>query len=305
MAGNSSSLGPSDDKAGARSSAAPAPGKAEAAPATAPPPPSAWNSLTSFRGTTSRKTDIYVGIAGFAILLALWSVVTYFEWIQVAYLVSFKAVMIRLYGMFAGENVDHSFIKDIAFSVYRVGVAFLLSAVMAIPLGILMSSYRIVNGLSEPIIDFIRYLPVPALVPLTVVWLGIGETSKITLLWIGTFFQLVLLVADDARRVPREYIEIGMTVGAKPRSVLRHIILPAMLPNMVDNLRITLGWCWTYLIVAEIVASKFGIGYVIMSSKRYGKVDTIFAGILTIGIIGLATDQAIRWAHRRYFAYLR
>jgi len=287
-----------------RSSAAPAPAGNSEAPS-APPPPSIWVSLTSFRGTTSRKTDIYVGVAGFAILLALWSVATYFEWVKINYLVSFKVVVIRLYGMFAGYNADHSFIEDIAFSLYRVGVAFLLSAVMAIPLGILMSSYRIVNGLSEPIIDFIRYLPVPALVPLTVVWLGIGETSKITLLWIGTFFQLVLLVADDARRVPREYIEIGMTVGAKPRAVLRHIILPAMLPNMVDNLRITLGWCWTYLIVAEIVASNSGIGFVIMQSKRYGKVDTILAGVLVIGIIGLATDQAIRWAHRRYFAYLR
>lgn len=306
MAGNSSSLGPPDDKAGARSNAALAPaGNAEAAPATAPPPPSVWNSLTSFRGTTSRKTDIYVGIAGFVILLTLWSLATTFEWVGPAFLASIPDVLVRLYGMFAGHNVDHSFAWDIAISIFRVGVAFLLSAAMAIPLGILMSSYRIVNALSEPIIDFIRYLPVPALVPLTVFWLGIGETSKITLLWIGTFFQLVLLVADDAKRVPREYIEIGMTVGAKPRAVLRHIIWPAMLPNLVDNLRITLGWCWTYLIVAEIVASNAGMGYVVMSSRRYGKVDIILAGVLMIGIIGLATDQAIRWAHRRYFAYLR
>jgi NitT/TauT family transport system permease protein len=279
--------------------------RAGADPAPAPPPPSVWESLTSFRGSTSRRTDIYVGIAGFAFLLILWSLVTTFGWVGPSFLASIPDVIVRLYGMFAGHNAGHSFLWDITISIYRVGAAFLLSAVMAIPLGILMSSYRIVNGLSEPIVDFIRYLPVPALVPLTVIWLGIGETSKITLLWIGTFFQLVLLIADDARRVPREYIEIGMTVGAKPRSVLRHIILPAMLPNMVDNLRITLGWCWTYLIVAEIVAANSGIGYVIMASRRYGNVDTIFAGVLTIGIIGLATDQAIRWAHRRYFAYLR
>ncbi|MFM9843869.1 MAG: ABC transporter permease [Dongiaceae bacterium] len=279
--------------------------RAGADPAPPPPPPSVWESLTSFRGSTSRKTDIYVGIAGFAFLLILWSLATTFGWVGSSFLASIPDVIVRLYGMFAGHNVGHSFLWDIAISIYRVGAAFLLSAIMAIPLGILMSSYRIVNGLSEPIVDFIRYLPVPALVPLTVIWLGIGETSKITLLWIGTFFQLVLLIADDARRVPREYIEIGMTVGAKPRSVLRHIILPAMLPNMVDNLRITLGWCWTYLIVAEIVAANSGIGYVIMASRRYGNVDTIFAGVLTIGIIGLATDQAIRWAHRRYFAYLR
>src|SRR3546814_5234223 len=121
----------------------------------------------------------------------------------------------------------------------------------------------------------------------------------------GTFFQLVLLIADDAKRVPREYVEIGMTVGARSPQVLRHVVLPAMLPSMVDNLRITLGWCWTYLIIAEIVAADSGIGYVIWSARRYVKTPEVMAGILTIGVIGLATDQLIRYAHRCYFAYLR
>src|SRR5215813_5515625 len=270
-----------------------------------PAPDPAWRQLFRFRGTTSKAVDLYVGIASFAALLALWMAATAFEWVQPQFLASPLAVVLRLYDLLAAVNADHSFFHDIAISLFRVGAAFALSAVLAIPLGILMSSYRIVNGISEPVIDFIRYLPVPALVPLTVRWLGIGEPSKIALLWIGTFFQLVLLIADDARRVPREYVEIGMTVGAKPRSVLRHIILPAMLPSMVDNLRITLGWCWTYLIIAEIVASSEGIGYVIMSAKRYVKSDVIYGGVLTIGIIGLVSDQAIRWLHRRWFAYLR
>ena len=153
-------------------------------------------------------------------------------------------------------------------------------------------------------IDFIRYLPVPALVPLTLIWLGIGEGSKIALLWIGTFFQLVLLVADDARRVPKEFIETGWTLGANDRALMKDVLLPAMLPNMVDSLRITLGWCWTYLIVAEIVASNSGIGYQIWAARRYGKTPEVFAGILTIGVIGLGSDQVIRILHRRWFRYL-
>ena len=301
MTGNAPPPAPSSTATGAGSKPAPATVEAQSAA----PPPAVWRQLVSFRGSTSRAVDLYVGIASFVALLALWVAATGFEWVQPQFLASPLGVVVRLYDLFAGVNVDHSFIWDIAISLYRVGVAFALSAVLAIPLGILMSSYRIVNGISEPVVDFIRYLPVPALVPLTVIWLGIGETAKIALLWIGTFFQLVLLIADDARRVPREYVEIGMTMGAKPRSVLRHIILPAMLPSMVDNLRITLGWCWTYLIIAEIVASSSGIGYVIMSAKRYVKTDVIFGGILTIGIIGLVSDQAIRWLHRRWFAYLR
>jgi NitT/TauT family transport system permease protein len=264
------------------------------------PEPSVWRALTSFRGTTPRSVDLYVGILGIAIFLLLWEIVAELELVQKLFLASPQAVVIRLYELF----VQYGFLNDIGRSLFRIWVAFLAAAVMAIPLGIWMSSYRVVNGLFEPLIDFIRYLPVPALVPLTVVWFGIGETMKIVLLWLGTFFQLVLLVADDARRVPREYIEVGMTVGAKPRSVLRHVILPAMLPSLVDNLRIALGWCWTYVVIAEIVAADSGVGFVIMSARRYARTPEIFAGVLTIGVIGLFTDQAIRWAHRRYFSYL-
>ncbi len=265
------------------------------------PEPSVWQQLTGFRGSTTRATDIALGVIGFALLLAIWSGLVAFEVVPKQYLASPQAVVVRLWELLT----KYEFLDDIWISIYRVWFAFFLSAIVAIPLGILMSSFRIVNGLTEPIIDFIRYLPVPALVPLTVIWLGIGEASKIALLWMGTFFQLVLLIADDARRVPREYVEVGMTVGAKPSQVLRHIILPAMLPNMVDNLRITLGWCWTYLIIAEIVASDSGIGYVIWSARRYVKTPEVMAGILAIGVIGFLTDQFIRWLHRRAFAYLR
>ena len=197
------------------------------------------------------------------------------------------------------------FTHDIYISVQRVAIAFGIAAAMAIPIGILMSSFRVVGAMSEPVIDLIRYLPVPALVPLTVIWLGIGEVSKVALLWMGTFFQLVLLIADDAKRVPHEYVEIAYTLGAKSRQVLRWIILPSMLPSMVDNLRITLGWCWSYVILAEIVAANDGIGHVIWASRRFGKTPEVIAGVLAIGIIGLASDQLIRFVHRRAFRYLR
>ena len=200
--------------------------------------------------------------------------------------------------------VDQSFLEDIWISVARVWGAFLMSAIMAIPIGIWMSSYRIVGMLMEPIVDFIRYLPVPALVPLLIIWFGIGESSKIAVLWMGTFFQLVLLIADDTKRVPKEYIETGFTVGARPRQITWDIVLSSMLPKIVDNLRITLGWCWTYIIIAEIVASNAGIGHAIWSARRFVKTPEVMAGILTVGVIGLLTDQAIRYAHRRWFRYL-
>jgi NitT/TauT family transport system permease protein len=111
-------------------------------------------------------------------------------------------------------------------------------------------------------------------------------------------------IADDMKRVPQEYVEIGFTLGAKPFRILKDVALPAMLPSLVDNLRITLGWCWTYLIIAEIVASDSGIGFVIWTARRYVKTPEVMAGILTIGLVGLLCDQAIRMAHRHWFRYL-
>jgi NitT/TauT family transport system permease protein len=261
---------------------------------------SQWRALFRFRGKARPDVELAIGIGSFVAILFAWTVVAELGWITPQFLPSPLIVLQAVYRLFTGQN----FAADIGISIFRVWVAFIVSALMAIPIGILMSSYRIVGAVTEPVIDFIRYLPVPALVPLTLIWLGIGEMSKITLLWLGTFFQLVLLIADDARRVPKEYVETGRTLGANDRELMRDILLPAMLPSMVDNLRITLGWCWTYLIIAEIVAANSGIGFVIWSAKRYVKTPEVFAGILAIGIIGLVTDQLIRWLHRKAFRYL-
>jgi NitT/TauT family transport system permease protein len=273
-----------------------------AAPAqTAPDRRSAWRELFIFRGAAQPRLELWLSIAAFLLVLVLWSLITELDLVHPQILPSPRAVLTAWFRLFS----EATYIGDIGISIWRVWAAFLASAVIAIPLGILMSGYRVVNALIEPLIDFIRYLPVPALVPLTLIWLGIGEGSKITLLWIGTFFQLILLIADDARRVPKEFIETGRTLGASDSALMKDVLLRAMLPNMVDSLRITLGWCWTYLIVAEIVASSSGIGYELWTARRYGKTPEVFAGILTIGIIGLASDQAIRVLHRRWFRYLQ
>jgi NitT/TauT family transport system permease protein len=260
---------------------------------------SPWLDLFRFRELGRPEVEIWVGIGAFVAVITAWLLVTELGLVQPQFLPSPLAVLGAWWGLFQND-----YISDIGISIGRVWAAFLASAALAIPLGVLMSSYRAVGAFSEPLIDFVRYLPVPALVPLTLIWLGIGEASKIALLWIGTFFQLVLLIADDARRVPKEFIETGRTLGATDRALMKDVLLRAMLPSMVDNLRITLGWCWTYLLIAEIVASNSGIGYELWTARRYGKTPEVFAGILTIGIIGLLSDQIIRALHRRAFRYL-
>jgi NitT/TauT family transport system permease protein len=260
---------------------------------------SPWRDLFRFRTPTRPDVEIWVAIGGLAVVLGAWLLVTELGLVHPQFLPSPLAVLGAWRELFRND-----YIFDIGISIARVWIAFGAAAAMAVPLGMLMSSYRAVGAFFEPLIDFIRYLPVPALVPLTLIWLGIDEASKIALLWIGTFFQLVLLVADDARRVPKEFIETGRTLGAGDGALMKDVLFRAMLPNMVDSLRITLGWCWTYLLIAEIVASNSGIGYELWTARRYGKTPEVFAGILTIGIIGLISDQLIRAAHRRAFRYL-
>jgi len=256
--------------------------------------------LFTLRGKTSRRAEVTVAAAASLLLLGAWELIVDLGFTNPLFLPSPSAVIGTLWKMASTGDLFY----QAGISTARVWIAFLLSAVMAIPIGILMSSYRIIGAALEPIVDFIRYLPVPALVPLSIIWFGVGEETKIFLLWLGTFFQLVLLVADDMRRVPQEYVETAFTLGANPRQVLSDVALRAMLPNLLDSLRITLGWCWTYLIIAEIVAAQSGIGFVIWTARRYMHTNEVMAGVITIGIIGLATDQLLRLLHRRMFRYL-
>ena len=256
--------------------------------------------LFVFRKDLSRRIEVTLGIIGFFLFFLIWHIIASSGVVRPEFLPTPMSVVMAFIRLFT----ERDFSTDILISVGRVWLAFGLSVVIAVPLGLCMSTYRFAGAILEPFVDFIRYLPVPALVPLLVIWFGVGEVSKIAVLWMGTFFQLILLIADDTKRVPNEFIETGHTLGASNGEVIRHIIVPAALPSMVNNLRITMGWCWTYLIVAEIVAANSGIGHVIWSLRRFVKTPEVMAGIIAIGIIGLLTDQAFRYFHSRVFSYL-
>lgn len=256
--------------------------------------------LFKFRGKASPLAEAVVGIAAAGMILLVWEGAARTGMVSPQFLPAPSRVFVALWSLL----VNQSLLYHTGVSITRVWGAFLLAAAMAIPVGILMSSYRVVGASIEPIVDFIRYLPVPALVPLSIIWFGVGESTKIFLLWLGTFFQLVLFVADDMRRVPNEYIEVARTLGARSRNVMTDVAFRSMAPSLVDNLRITLGWCWTYLIIAEIVAADSGIGYLIWTARRFVKTPEVIAGVVVIGLIGLITDQLLRMLHRRMFRYL-
>jgi NitT/TauT family transport system permease protein len=183
---------------------------------------------------------------------------------------------------------------DIKISVFRISMGFLASAVLAIPLGILIGAYKGVEAMQEPLNGFIRYVPVPALIPLVMVAAGIGEPAKILLIFLGTYFQMVMIVADVTRQVPKDLLNASRTLGARPHQVLFNVLLPATLPGLMETCRTMIGWAWTYLVIAEVVATDSGLGYRIMKAQRFLRTDEIFVGIIVLGLLGLITDMLFK-----------
>jgi NitT/TauT family transport system permease protein len=198
---------------------------------------------------------------------------------------------------------DGTLWDDTRTSFVRITIGFAIATAMALPIGVLIGTYRAVEAGIEPAVDFIRYMPAVAFVPLSIVWVGVDETQKWLIIWIGTFFQQVLLVQDNVKRVPREYVDIGYTLGMKDRTVLRRVVLPASAPAIWDTLRITLGWAWTWLVVAELVAASDGLGHRIVVAQRFFQTETIFLGILIIGVLGLIMDQVMKYTGKRLFRW--
>lgn len=245
-----------------------------------------------------RQRANFAFTASLVFLVGCWFVTSAFGLVDSLFLPSPRQIA----SSFVRLCADKAFGLDIVMSIYRVFVAFGISVLIAIPLALVMSQYSIMHRLVGPYIDFIRYLPVPTLVPLTILFFGIGETAKIVLLFIGTFFQLILLLIDDLNDVPNEYIDISYTLKFSEGQVML-LKLRSILPQLYDNCRITLGWCWTYLIIAELVASEVGIGHMIKEAQRFSNTADVYIGIITMGIIGFGTDFIFKRWHPVLFKY--
>lgn len=269
----------------------------EAAPG--PRRPSLGRRLLTPKEPIPRALAIALGLSAFAVVLVAWSVLTYGGVIQPLFLPRPGTVARSWYDMFAQED----FLSDVWASFFRIVLGFLVAAAVGIPLGIAIGSFRAVQAFFEPIIGAIRYMPASAFIPLLIIWFGIGQTEKMAVIWFGVFFPLTLMIADVSANVPKELVNIAYTLGASRWQVFRRVLLPASWPGVIDNMRIGLGWAWTYLIVAELVAASTGIGHVILQSSRFLETDKIIAGILTIGILGLLSDGMFRLLYRTLFPY--
>ncbi len=178
-------------------------------------------------------------------------------------------------------------------SIKLVFSAFFIASLIGIPLGILCGFSQKISHLTEPFVEFFRYLPAPAFGALAVAILGINDAPKIAIIVIGTLFQQILIIANTTRMVDRGLIEAGYTLGTNKLKSLFHVVIPSALPDIYRDLRVLLGWAWTYLIVSELIGATSGITWFITQQARYQNFDNVYAAILIIGVIGLICDVAL------------
>ena len=243
---------------------------------------------------------LILALSSFAFFLIIWSILTYGRFVDPLFLPSPGRVFQAGVDLFS----ELGFTTDILNSVYRVMMGFVVAAIIGVPIGLIMGTFKVAEAFTEPVVGFIRYMPASAFIPLFILWLGIGDIEKIAIIFVGSFFQLVLMVAVVAKNVHKDMLETAYTLGAKRFQVIRKVLLPASLPGIVDTLRIIVGWAWTYIIVAELVASASGIGYMIISSQRMLRTGNIIFGILTIGMLGLITDFFFKWLYNKLFPWV-
>ncbi|MDO9398654.1 MAG: ABC transporter permease, partial [Herbiconiux sp.] len=237
----------------------------------------------------------------FVVIGAVWFAVTASGLVKPIFLPNPVDVVLRL----VEQAQNGQLWSDIGISVLRIMSAFLVAAVVAVPLGLLMGRIRFFEALLVPITEFIRYMPVVAFTPLTVVWFGVDEVQKLVLIFLGTFFALLLMVMDDVQRVPREYVESSRTFGMPEHRILARVVLRAAMPSIWDSFRLALGWCWSWLVLGELVAATSGLGYRITLGQRYLDTSLIIGYILVLGLLGLITDQVLRLSKRALFGYLK
>ena len=234
---------------------------------------------------TSKQRVVY-GLAFFVLFVALWAWATFGGYVSKTFLADPMTMAQEGFELLA----KHGFLFDIGVTIWRVVGGFVMAAIIAVPLGVLMGAYKPIEAFLEPFVSFARYLPASAFIPLLILWAGIGELQKLLVIFIGSVFQIILMVAVTVASTRRDLVEAAYTLGAGDNGIIRRVLLPSAAPEIAEILRLVLGWAWTYVIVAELIGSSSGIGHMITDSQALLNTGQIIFGIIVIGLIGLVSD---------------
>ena len=234
----------------------------------------------------SNSARIVLGLLFFVLFVAAWAFATFGGFVSKTFLADPLTMLTDGWLLL----VKYGFLGDIGVTVWRVVGGFVLAALVAVPIGILMGTYKPVEAFLEPFVSFARYLPASAFIPLLILWAGIGELQKLLVIFIGSVFQIILMIAVNVGNTRRDLVEAAYTLGAGDSGIIRRVLLPSSAPEIAEILRLVLGWAWTYVIVAELIGSSSGIGHMITDSQALLNTGQIIFGIIVIGLIGLVSD---------------
>ncbi len=280
--------------------------------------PREWRLFGELRQELSRRQYFITSTIAFAFFLLIWSLLTYgicpaFDrqtghWhcicisdIYLPFLRSPTSVLGSLINLF----IYHSFVQDIKASIFRVCGGFAIACLVAIPLGVLAGSYRRIDALISPFAAFMRYMPATAFIPLLILWFQLGDSPKMALVFLGTFWYVLILVTDATATVQISYLEAAYTLGASQWQTLTRVVLPAAAPEILNSMKAMVGAAWTYLIAAELICKDTGISMVIDTDAHYQKFAGMWAAIITVGIIGILTNVLFEFLNILIFPWKR
>jgi len=231
-------------------------------------------------------------------ILAGWWLASHFRWVPPLFLPTPEVVFERLYESAMGQLTDAPLAEHFAWSIFRVFSAFLLACVTAIPIGIGMGVSRVVRGIFDPPIEFYRPLPPLAYLPLIVIWFGIDELSKVLLIYLACFAPLAMSAHAGVRSVSQEQIHAAYSMGASKWQVIWHVVIPAAMPEILTSMRIAIGFGWTTLVAAEMVAATRGLGQMVLNASNFLRTDIVIMGIIVIGAVAYLFDLLMRYIER-------
>ena len=232
-------------------------------------------------------------------VLLLWWAVTATELIEPLFLPSPGAVLDKAWLLATQGYMDATLWQHLGASLGRIGLALVFAVLFAIPVGIAIGHNRIAQGILDPLIEFYRPIPPLAYLPLIVIWCGIGETSKVLLIYLAIFAPIAIATATGVRNVDPARLRAAQSLGATRAQLIRHVIVPSALPEILTGIRIGLGVGWSTLVAAELIAATSGLGFMVQSAAQFLVTDVVVLGILVIALIAFGLEMGLRALQRR------
>ncbi len=240
-----------------------------------------------------------ISVVTMVIILVFWFVITNMGWIKPLFLPSPQATFQQFYEYLTGAANDKPLWQHFAASMMRVFAAFFLACLLAIPVGIGMGMSRIWRGIFDPPIELYRPLPPLAYLPLIIIWFGIDELPKVLLIFLSCFAPLAMAARSGLRSASQEQMNAAYSMGASYGQVIRHVVLPAALPEILVGMRVSIGFGWSTLVAAEMVAANVGLGQMVLNASNFLRTDIVVMGIIVIGVVAYMFDLLMRWIEHR------